>query len=148
MHAHDAIRQVLDAWFPPGLEQADTATHHQVFEAWFGGQAPALPAGLAAAAARLGKAGGTEMICESEMPASLCKAPALATGAFAAALLDVARRVSFAGAAGTVSASSAPLRFQSTGGTTCTMLWHLGQDRIWPMADSSLTLSRAEQVVH
>jgi uncharacterized protein (DUF924 family) len=50
MQAHDAIRQVLDAWFPPGLDQADTATHHRVFEAWFGGQAPALPAELAAAA--------------------------------------------------------------------------------------------------
>jgi uncharacterized protein (DUF924 family) len=50
MHAHDPIRQVLDAWFPPGLEQADTATHHRVFDAWFGGQAPALPAELAAAA--------------------------------------------------------------------------------------------------
>ncbi len=39
-------------------------------------------------------------------------------------------------------------RFQPKGGTTCTMLPHLGQARIWPITDSSLTLSRAWQVVH
>jgi hypothetical protein len=39
-------------------------------------------------------------------------------------------------------------RFQSTGGTICTMLPHLGQARISPITDSSLTLSRARQVVH
>ncbi|TDH64538.1 DUF924 domain-containing protein [Dankookia rubra] len=50
MQARDPIRQVLDAWFPPGLDQADTATHHRAFEAWFGGASPALPADLAAAA--------------------------------------------------------------------------------------------------
>lgn len=50
MQAHDPIRQVLDTWFPPGLEEADTATHHRAFDTWFGGAAPVLPAELAAAA--------------------------------------------------------------------------------------------------
>jgi hypothetical protein len=38
-------------------------------------------------------------------------------------------------------------RFQPIGGTTCTMLLHLGQARMSPIADSSRTLSRALQVV-
>src|SRR5690606_8306418 len=33
------------------------------------------------------------------------------------------------------------------GGSTSTMLWHLGHATIWPMADGSVTLSRALQVV-
>jgi hypothetical protein len=37
--------------------------------------------------------------------------------------------------------------FQSTGGTTCTMLPQRGQFRMLPTTDSSLTLSRARQVV-
>ena len=37
---------------------------------------------------------------------------------------------------------------ESVGRTTCTMLPHLGQARISPITDSSLTLSRARQVVH
>ncbi len=39
-------------------------------------------------------------------------------------------------------------RRQSGGGTICTILWHFGQARISPMTDSSLTTSRAWQVVH
>ncbi len=39
-------------------------------------------------------------------------------------------------------------RFQPGGGTTCTKLPHFGHSRIWPMAASSKTLSRARQVVH
>lgn len=35
-----------------------------------------------------------------------------------------------------------------SGASTKTMLPHFGQDRIWPMADSSRTRSRAWQVVH
>jgi hypothetical protein len=37
--------------------------------------------------------------------------------------------------------------FQSTGGATCTMLPQRGQFRMLPTNDSSLTLSRARQVV-
>jgi hypothetical protein len=37
--------------------------------------------------------------------------------------------------------------FQSTGGTTCTMLPQRGQFKMLPTTDSSLTLSRARQVV-
>lgn len=37
MQTSDPIRQVLDAWFPPGIEQADAAAHHALFETWFGG---------------------------------------------------------------------------------------------------------------
>jgi len=43
--------------------------------------------------------------------------------------------------------SPLPGRFQPTGGTTCTMLLHLGQDRMLPITDSSLTTSRALHVV-
>jgi hypothetical protein len=38
--------------------------------------------------------------------------------------------------------------FQPGGGTTCTMLPHFAQARIWPIAAGSRTLSRAWQVVH
>jgi hypothetical protein len=35
---------------------------------------------------------------------------------------------------------------QSTGGTMCTMLPHLGQARIWPIASALRTLSRERHV--
>ena len=44
--------------------------------------------------------------------------------------------------------SDVSFRCQPTGGTICTMLPHLGQATMSPMADSSLTLSRAWHVVH
>ncbi|MFC7474529.1 DUF924 family protein [Dankookia sp. GCM10030260] len=47
MQATEQIRQVLAAWFPPGIETADAATHHALFEAWFGGPRAPAPAGLA-----------------------------------------------------------------------------------------------------
>ncbi len=37
MRAGEAWRQVLEAWFPDSLVQADAATHRQMFERWFGG---------------------------------------------------------------------------------------------------------------
>jgi hypothetical protein len=49
---------------------------------------------------------------------------------------------------GTSAVMRAIAALQPTGGTTCTMLWHLGQARMSPITDSSLTLSRARQVVH
>lgn len=52
-------------------------------------------------------------------------------------------------AAATIGADSVDVeRAQPTGGTTCTMLPHLGHMRISPITDPSLTLSRARQVVH
>ncbi len=39
-------------------------------------------------------------------------------------------------------------RFQSGGGTICTMLPHFGQPKMSPITDASLTTSRALQVVH
>ncbi|MEN0073897.1 MAG: DUF924 family protein [Paracraurococcus sp.] len=39
----ETIQQVLDAWFTPGLENADARTHHRAFETWFdGGVTPTL----------------------------------------------------------------------------------------------------------
>ena len=46
MQATEPIRQVLEAWFPPGLEDADAGTHARLFETWFGGAAKPLPAFL------------------------------------------------------------------------------------------------------
>lgn len=57
--------------------------------------------------------------------------------------------VSTAEGRGATAVESDPsLRCQPTGGTICTMLPHFGQATMSPMADSSLTLSRAWQVVH
>jgi hypothetical protein len=71
-----------------------------------------------------------------------------AGGTLAAAFVGVGAGLAGAktNAIGAVSADDD--RFQSTGGTICTMLPHLGQARISPITDSSLTLSRERQVVH
>ena len=37
---------------------------------------------------------------------------------------------------------------QPSGGSTLTMLWHLGHARIWPIAARLCTFNRARQVVH
>jgi hypothetical protein len=34
-------REVYDFWFPPGLDEADAATHHGMFQWWFDGGANA-----------------------------------------------------------------------------------------------------------
>jgi uncharacterized protein (DUF924 family) len=36
-------RQVIETWFPPGLDRADAATHARMFERWFGGAPEAMP---------------------------------------------------------------------------------------------------------
>jgi hypothetical protein len=52
-----------------------------------------------------------------------------------------------AGIASGADGVAAAVGIQPGGGTTWTMLWHLGQDRMSPMTDSSLTISLALQVV-
>jgi uncharacterized protein (DUF924 family) len=37
MQATMVWQQVIEAWFPPGLDRADAETHHWQFEQWFGG---------------------------------------------------------------------------------------------------------------
>ncbi|HTM53222.1 MAG TPA: hypothetical protein VL175_04310 [Pirellulales bacterium] len=55
-------------------------------------------------------------------------------------------------AAGLITSSGATVAetdlLHPRGGTTCTMLPHFGQARISPRTESSLTFSRARQVVH
>ena len=50
MRASAQIDQVLDAWFPTGIEYADAATHHALFETWFGGARATIPFALGALA--------------------------------------------------------------------------------------------------
>jgi len=83
------------------------------------------------AAARGGSAGGTLVDVAAE---GVATEGVLAVGSIA---LD-------ATAAG---AATAGLGCQSVGGTTCTMLPHLGQAMIMPTTEASLTFSRARQVV-
>jgi hypothetical protein len=73
-----------------------------------------------------------------------CELLKLSTGA-ATTGTAAAAGVEVCGAAGWATEGK---RFQPTGGTICTMLPHLGHARIWPMTDSSLTLSRTRHVVH
>ena len=55
----ETIQQVLETWFPPGLETADAATHHRAFEAWFdGGVAPSPAVARLARAALAGHLDG------------------------------------------------------------------------------------------
>jgi len=66
--------------------------------------------------------------------------------------LGAALPTCFGGAAGLMRSAGATVAvtdlLHPRGGTTCTMLPHLGQARISPRTESSLTLSRARQVVH
>jgi hypothetical protein len=73
-----------------------------------------------------------------------CEALKLSTGAATTG----AAGAPLAAACGAGGCATEGDRFQPTGGTTCTMLPHLGHARIWPMTDSSLTFRRTRQVVH
>jgi uncharacterized protein (DUF924 family) len=58
MRASEQIRQVLEAWFPAGLEHADAATHHALFHGWFGGGAIGSAFGSLARQAQAGQLDG------------------------------------------------------------------------------------------
>lgn len=103
MWLDEAWRRVVDTWFPQGLERADAATHHRMFEIWFDGgmRTPCMHLAPIAAAAQ---AGALDHWCET------------AHGRLALILLlDQVPRGVFAGRAEAYGGDADALRFAEEG---------------------------------